>query len=222
MPVFRNLSRQVHHRAARVQHRRINRGPGLRAEIQHLGRDRQLVGSRVKHAPVGQHEHVRVDGQAQSRVRQLSPAVGRRVVDLRDSGIAAVTVDRSRGDQHPAIRQRGDGRIPASKRHGGRGRPGQGCRVKYRPVGDAVIIGHVVAAGDEHSPIRQQAMSGAEQIGTAERSRREAVGGRIPDRGQGSIDGGIVAIGQHFAGRHEGDMNRQNRPKSNRTPLTHH
>ena len=180
-----------------------------------------LVRARVEGAAVGSHVEPRVQRQVERRgVERAQAARGR--ADLRHVGAAL-------GDQHLAVAQRGDARIPPAGRHVGAEAPRVRRRVEGVGLDDPVQLCVLVAARQEDRPVRQVREPAAEDVEAGiDVDRRLRPGRRVPHRGAGVVMdriglGRVVAdgvVGEHLAVREQRDVDADHGPVHDRAPLS--
>ncbi len=180
-------------------------------------RAHRLVRPRVERAAVGRHVQPRVERKVQRRGAQR-PDRSRRRPHLGQVRAAL-------RDQHLAVAQRRDARIPALDGHVGAERP-RGAVVDVR-LTDALQRRVLVAAGEEERAVGQVREAAAEDVVPREHGRRRVgAGHRVPQRraGEGVLGVGLrrlVAdgvVGEDLAVGHQGDVDADHRPVRQRPP----
>ena len=102
---------------------------------------------------------MRIIGNVQRGRRQFRPCVRYRAIDLGNKRVAAVTVDFSRRDQNPPVRQRRVCRIPARRVHRCDPRPLACRRIENIRVRNADVSWARMSASDKNPSVRKMAIA---------------------------------------------------------------
>ena len=190
-------------------------GP-VRVELSH-----RLVGTGVERPAVRRHVEPRIERQVQRR-RAQRPQRSSRRAHLGDVRAAL-------GDQHLAVAQRRDRRIPPLGRHVRAEAPGIRQVVEHMGLDDPVERRVLVPACQEQHPVAQVGETAAEHVEPGHVHLCLGAGLWIPDRGAREVvDGerlrGPVAdgvVGQHLPVRQHGHVHPHDRPVDERAPAAH-
>ena len=181
----------------------------------------RLVGTGVERSSVRRHVDPRIQREVQRR-RTQPPQVPARGTNLGDVGAAL-------GDQHLAVAQRRDRRIPAPLGHVRAKAPRVRLVVEHVCLDDPVQPRVQVPAREEECPIGQVSQTAAEDVeARVHPHRRLGPGVGIPQGGSGVVMhrvglGCVVAnrvVGQHLAIGQQRHVHTDDGPVDQRAPAT--
>jgi hypothetical protein len=181
---------------------------------------KRRIRARVEDAAVGRHVHPRIErqverGGAERTERSVRPPHLRHVR----------TAFR---DEHLAVREGGDRRVPAPRGHVGSEAPSVGHWIEEMRLDDPVQLLILVAAGDEQRAVCEVGEAGAEDVvSRVDVDRGLRARGRVVHRGPGEgligkrLRGAVAdrVPGEHLPVGQQSDVDPHNRPVHDRTPL---